>query len=189
MWAKSAPPSRSKILRLRSFISGKQQPDHLLVVDRPAVQRPQRAVDADDAAACPTFRCKSLPSSFTQRAKQLVDLQLLLAVDEAALDGFGSVVVAIAASSSLHGLVAVAIEFRRVPLDDRRADGLAHREFPARAITRLVSSIVYSPKWKMLAARAASALPIRIASARCSGLPAPPLATTGIVHRLAHGAR
>ena len=44
---------------------------------------------------------------------------------------------------------------------------------------RFTSPTVYSPKWKMLAARTASAFPSRRTSAMCSRLPAPPLATTG----------
>src|SRR5205085_3951313 len=38
---------------------------------------------------------------------------------------------------------------------------------------------LYSPKWKMLAASTASALPSSTACARCSRLPAPPEAITG----------
>ena len=54
-------------------------------------------------------------------------------------------------------------------------------EIPRSAMNRLVSAIEYVPKWKMLAARAASAFPTVTASARCSGLPAPPDATSGMV--------
>src|SRR6185369_4808354 len=47
------------------------------------------------------------------------------------------------------------------------------------ARNRFTSPTVYSPKWKMLAASTASALPSSSTSAMCSSLPAPPLATTG----------
>src|SRR6185369_16066281 len=47
------------------------------------------------------------------------------------------------------------------------------------ARNRFTSPTVYSPKWKMLAASTASALPSSSTSAMCSRLPAPPLATTG----------
>src|SRR6266704_2052905 len=47
------------------------------------------------------------------------------------------------------------------------------------ARNRFTSPTVYSPKWKILAASTASALPSSRTSAICSRLPAPPLATTG----------
>src|SRR5207249_6673229 len=50
---------------------------------------------------------------------------------------------------------------------------------PAAASARLASGMRIVPKWKMLAAIAASAPPSTSAARRCSMLPAPPLATTG----------
>src|SRR5690606_15460926 len=50
---------------------------------------------------------------------------------------------------------------------------------PRAAMSRLASPTVNSPKWKMLAARTASAPPSVTPSARCSRLPTPPDAITG----------
>src|SRR5690606_28334472 len=46
------------------------------------------------------------------------------------------------------------------------------------------SGIRISPKWKMLAANAASALPVTNTSTKCPGTPAPPDAITGILSKL-----
>src|SRR3982751_5988592 len=50
---------------------------------------------------------------------------------------------------------------------------------PCPSRNRLTCPIVYVPKWKMLAAKAASACPVVSTSSMCWGDPAPPLATTG----------
>src|SRR5690606_20333344 len=50
---------------------------------------------------------------------------------------------------------------------------------PAARHTALTVSTVSSPRWKIPAARAASASPSSSASRMCSALPAPPEATTG----------
>src|SRR5665213_4180592 len=51
---------------------------------------------------------------------------------------------------------------------------------PAAATSALRARESVMPKWKMLAARAASALPARKTSAKCAAEPAPPEAMTGI---------
>ena len=53
-------------------------------------------------------------------------------------------------------------------------------ETPAFASSSLSERALETPKWKMLAASAASALPRPNTSAKCSTVPAPPEAITGI---------
>src|SRR5690606_20803789 len=59
---------------------------------------------------------------------------------------------------------------------------LAHSRtsVPRAAMSAFAWPTVYSPKWKMLAASTASAPPCCTPSARCSSVPTPPLAITGI---------
>src|SRR5213078_3555372 len=52
-----------------------------------------------------------------------------------------------------------------------------------RAIYRLASVMLYSPKWKIEAARTAVAWPSRMPSTRCSNVPTPPEAITGTGQR------
>src|SRR5690606_19875279 len=63
---------------------------------------------------------------------------------------------------------------RSTPLTYRRIST------PWAAMNALASAILYSPKWKMLAASTASAPPLSTPSARCCRLPTPPEAITGM---------
>ena len=81
MWAKSAPPSRSKILRLRSFISGKQS--RTISSSSIGPRFSGRSVPLTRTmGGLPTFRCKSLAFELHAGAEQLVDFQFLVRGDE-----------------------------------------------------------------------------------------------------------
>ena len=76
VWAKSAPPVSSKILRLRSFIIGK----HSRTISSSSIgpRFSGRSVPLTRTiGGRPTFRCKSLPFELDQGPEQLVDLQFL----------------------------------------------------------------------------------------------------------------
>ena len=70
VWAKSAPPSRSKILRFRSFISGKQS--RTISSSSIGPRFIGRSVPLTRTiGGLPTLRCRSLASSFTQARNSL----------------------------------------------------------------------------------------------------------------------
>ena len=75
-WAKSAPPVSSKIFAAMVVEHRQAEPDHFVVVDRPAIHRPQRAVDADIGRAA-DLQVQIAAFQLHHGAEQLVDFQLL----------------------------------------------------------------------------------------------------------------
>ena len=85
VWAKSAPPSCSKILRFRSFISGKQSRTiSSSVIGSRFIGR--SVPFTRTIGGLSTFRCKSLALSFTQARNSLSISRSCLRVDEATLE-------------------------------------------------------------------------------------------------------
>ena len=133
---------------------GNEQPHHFLVIDRAAVQRPQRAVDAHVGRAV-DLQVQVAPFELDQRAKQLVDFQFLVLRTKFGFESIlpSSIVVAIVLPPpcSRRSSAFDNVKFRSSAsfLNPPKKADLQRRSrtgIPRSRMTRFVSSIVYSPK-------------------------------------------
>ncbi len=184
-YAKSAPPSSSKIRRWRSERASAPKTHHLLVVDRRSVQRSQVAMHPHDRWIS-TFKCKSLASSFTE-ARKTLSISSSCRVFNSPLVNRSNTACSSAVvctrpipapliSNELWNPYSI---IRRERSSTKIGLHNSDRN-PSIGQTFLGFLDGILTKMKNTGCQGRVGSPQRIASAKCSGFPAPPLATTGI---------